>query len=154
MTANNLLGERIKQSRLEMDITQKDLAIKVGVSDKTVSAWENGTKSPRASTLYTLARIFNKPSDYYFSTAPIKEVAPPPTEALAQYAYNSTSDTAKALRDHLMSAMKLLEQQPKSDIEKKFGQLTPANQKSVMALIDSMLLQQQKAHPIGDDEVG
>ena len=148
MTANNLLGERIKQSRLEMDITQKDLAIKVGVSDKTVSAWENGTKSPRASTLYTLARIFNKPSDYYFSTAPVKEVAPPPAEAIAQYAYNSTSDTAKALKEHLLSAMKLLEQQqPKSDIEKKFSRLTPANQKSVMDMIDFLLLQQQKAHP-------
>lgn len=141
MTANNLLGERIKQARLDMDITQKDLAIKVGVSDKTVSAWENGTKTPRASTLYTLARIFNKPSDYYFSTAPTKAVD---TEAVYQYAYNGTSDTAKALRDHLLSAMKLLEQQPQvSDIADKYNRLTPANQKSVMDMVDFLLAGQK-----------
>lgn len=140
MTANNTLGERLKQSRLELDITQKDLALKVGVSDKTVSAWENGTKTPRSSTMYTLARIFGKPSDYFFSTSPAS-----PEEALANYAYNSTSDTAKALRDHLLSAMKLLEaeQHGKSEIEAKYNQLTPANQKSVMDMVDFLLAQQK-----------
>jgi transcriptional regulator with XRE-family HTH domain len=139
MAANNTLGERLKQSRLDMDLTQKDLAIKVGVSDKTVSAWENGTKTPRSSTMYTLARIFGKPSDYFFSTSPA-----PTEEELANYAYNSTSDTAKALRDHLMSAMKLLEQQQgESEIEAKYNQLTPANQKSVMDMVDFLLAQQK-----------
>lgn len=143
MAVNNLLGERIKQSRLDMDITQKELAVKVGVSDKTVSAWENGTKTPRASTLYTLARIFGKSSDYYFSTNPMVE-SPTTEEALASYAYNSTTDTAKALRDHLMSAMKLLEQQQgESEIESKFNRLTPANQKSVMDMVDFLLAQQK-----------
>ena len=139
MTANNILGERLKQSRLELDITQKDLALKVGVSDKTVSAWENGTKTPRSSTMYTLARIFNKPSDYFFSTSHAS-----PEEALANYAYNSTSDTAKALRKHLVSAMKLLDQEHgESEIEAKFNRLTPPNQKSVMDMIDFLLAQQK-----------
>lgn len=139
MAANNTLGERLKQSRLDMDFTQKDLAIKVGVSDKTVSAWENGTKTPRSSTMYTLARIFDKPSDYFFSTNPAS-----PEEAIATYAYNSTSDTAKALRDHLVSAMKLLDQEnATSEIEAKFNRLTPLNQKSVMDMIDFLLAQQK-----------
>jgi transcriptional regulator with XRE-family HTH domain len=139
MTANNILGERLKQSRLELDITQKDLALKVGVSDKTVSAWENGTKTPRSSTVYMLARIFGKPSDYFFSTSPA-----PTEEELATYAYNSTTDTAKKLRDHLVSAMKLLDQERgESEIEAKFNRLTPANQKSVMDMIDFLLAQQK-----------
>jgi DNA-binding XRE family transcriptional regulator len=50
-------------------MTKKELGVKVGVSDKTVSAWENGTKMPRAVTMYELARIFNKPSDELFSCA-------------------------------------------------------------------------------------
>jgi transcriptional regulator with XRE-family HTH domain len=139
MTANNILGERLKQSRLELDITQKDLALKVGVSDKTVSAWENGTKAPRSSTVYMLARIFGKPSDYFFSTSPASA-----EEALANYAYNSTTDTAKKLRDHLVSAMKLLDQERgESEIEAKFNRLTPPNQKSVMDMVDFLLAQQK-----------
>lgn len=142
MAANNTLGERLKQSRLDMDFTQKDLAIKVGVSDKTVSAWENGTKTPRASTLYTLARIFGKPSDYYLSTGSTNGID---EEAIITYAQNSTTDTAKKLRDHLLSAMKLLEaeQHGKSEIEAKFNRLTPANQTIVMTMIDTMLAQQK-----------
>jgi transcriptional regulator with XRE-family HTH domain len=142
MAANNTLGERLKQSRLDMDFTQKDLAIKVGVSDKTVSAWENGTKTPRASTLYTLARIFDKPSDYYFSTSSTDGID---EEAVITYAQNSTSDTAKKLRDHLLSAMKLLEaeQREESEVSAKFKRLTPANQTIVMTMIDTMLAQQK-----------
>jgi transcriptional regulator with XRE-family HTH domain len=142
MTANNTLGERLKQSRLDMDFTQKDLAIKVGVSDKTVSAWENGTKTPRASTLYTLARIFGKPSDYYLSTGSTEGID---EEAVITYAQNSTTDTAKKLRDHLLSAMKLLEaeQREESEVSAKFKRLTPANQTIVMTMIDTMLAQQK-----------
>lgn len=59
-------------------------------------------------------------------------------------AYNSTSDTAKALRDHLVSAMKLLDQEHgESEIEAKFNRLTPPNQKSVMDMIDFLLAQQK-----------
>jgi predicted transcriptional regulator len=65
-------------------------------------------------------------------------------EAIANYAYNSTTDTAKKLRDHLVSAMKLLDQERgESEIEAKFNRLTPANQKSVMDMIDFLLAQQK-----------
>jgi hypothetical protein len=63
---------------------------------------------------------------------------------ILNYAYNSTSDTAKALRDHLISAMKLLDQERgESKIEAKFNRLTPPNQKSVMDMIDFLLAQQK-----------
>lgn len=67
MVTITFLGDAIKQSRIDSCMTQKELGVKVGVSDKTVSAWENGTKTPRAVTMYELARIFNKPSDELFS---------------------------------------------------------------------------------------
>jgi hypothetical protein len=43
-----------------------------------------------------------------------------------------------------MSAMKLLDQEhATSEIEAKYNQLTPANQKSVMDMVDFLLAQQK-----------
>ena len=141
---------RIRQRRMDLGMSQEELAELVGYTGRSaIARIESGRNKVSISKIPTFAKALHTTEAYLLGVE-----APPPTEAVFQYAYNSTSDTAKALKEHLISAMKLLEQQPKSDIEKKFGQLTPANQKSVMALIDSMLLQQQKAHPIGKDEVG
>lgn len=137
--------------------TASDLSKAVNISKSTMSYYLKGRFVPKQDKIYSLAKELRVSPTWLmgFNVSVDGDIEAPPTEAVFQYAYNSTSDTAKALKEHLLSAMKLLEQQqPKSDIEKKFGQLTHANQKSVMALIDSMLLQQQKAHPIKSDEVG
>lgn len=36
------IGQLISQLRREKDMTQKDLADRLGISNKTVSKWENG----------------------------------------------------------------------------------------------------------------
>ena len=36
------IGQYLRAKRKLKDYTQKDLAEKIGVSDKTVSKWENG----------------------------------------------------------------------------------------------------------------
>lgn len=41
MSQNNI-GEVIQQSRKAKGFTQKDLGDRIGVSDKTISKWENG----------------------------------------------------------------------------------------------------------------
>lgn len=41
MSQNNI-GEFIQQSRKVRGFTQKDLGDRIGVSDKTISKWENG----------------------------------------------------------------------------------------------------------------
>ncbi len=38
----NRIGEFIQGSRKEKGWTQKELAEQIGVSDKTISKWENG----------------------------------------------------------------------------------------------------------------
>ena len=150
------LGAQIRHYRRIKEMTQGELARQVGYQTKaSISKIEKNQATVPHDMLVKISNALNVDIDILTGRKKDDgEVAPPPAEAIAQYAYNSTSDTAKALRDHLLSAMKLLEQQPQaSDIADKYNRLTPANQKSVMALIDSMLLQQQKAHPIGD-EVG
>ena len=49
----NLISSR----RKELKMTQKDLAQKLNVSDKTVSKWETGTSYPEITLLATIAKV-------------------------------------------------------------------------------------------------
>lgn len=51
-------GETIRQFRTKKGLTQKQLAEKLGVSDKAVSKWERGRGCPDVSLLASLADVF------------------------------------------------------------------------------------------------
>lgn len=52
------IGELIRKLRTEMNLTQKQLAEKINVSDKAVSKWECGNGCPDVSLLSALADVF------------------------------------------------------------------------------------------------
>ena len=58
------LGEKIRILREEKGLTQPELAKLVGVSNGTVSFWENSVNEPKASYLGKLAVVFEVTSDY------------------------------------------------------------------------------------------
>lgn len=47
-----------------MGITQEELAKKVDKSKKTVSNWETGRRSPQATDLEKLSKLFGCSTDY------------------------------------------------------------------------------------------
>lgn len=47
----------IKEKRIEAELTQAQLAEKVGVNQSTVAAWESGAKYPRAQILPMIAFV-------------------------------------------------------------------------------------------------
>lgn len=49
----------------EEDITQEELAEKVGVSRQTVYKWESGKSKPSTSNILKICEIFNKPVSYF-----------------------------------------------------------------------------------------
>lgn len=51
-------GELIRRFRTELDLTQKQLAERINVSDKAVSKWERGNGCPDVSLLSALAEVF------------------------------------------------------------------------------------------------
>ena len=53
------LGNNIKTLRKQVGLTQTELAEKLGVSEQTVSKWENDKCYPDVSLLPLLANIFN-----------------------------------------------------------------------------------------------
>lgn len=50
-----MIGESIKRFREEANVTQKDIAIAVKTSSKTVMSWESGKTEPKASELILIA---------------------------------------------------------------------------------------------------
>lgn len=52
------LGNRIYELRKGKGLSQKELGEMVGVTNKSVSKWENGTAIPKTDTLVKLANIF------------------------------------------------------------------------------------------------
>lgn len=57
------IGKQIKEHRKRMEWTQKGLAAKLNVSDKTISSWETGRTYPELSLLVELSELFNTSLD-------------------------------------------------------------------------------------------
>ena len=55
----NIIAEKIAHKRKELGITQKELAEKLNVSDKTLSRWETGKQIPDALTVLEIAKALS-----------------------------------------------------------------------------------------------
>lgn len=58
------IGMAIKKLRVERQITQEQLAKKVGVSQSAVASWEHGRICPSVKSVQLLAREFNVPASF------------------------------------------------------------------------------------------
>lgn len=61
-------GKRIKEFRKRIDLTQKEAAMKIGVSEQALSKWENGDCLPDVYHLKLLARVFKASVDCLLDT--------------------------------------------------------------------------------------
>ncbi len=59
-----MLGERIRQLRNAHNISQVQLADKLGVSKQSVSNWENGNIMPSIEMLVKISKLFGVSTDY------------------------------------------------------------------------------------------
>lgn len=58
-------GEKIRQMRKDLNLSQGDLALLLNVSRRTITAWETDTSRPRTRAIYeALASILNVPVTY------------------------------------------------------------------------------------------
>lgn len=61
---NNVIGKRIKNFRLEMNISQKELGERLGFCNQTISFWESGQREPSLDSVVQLAALFKTSADY------------------------------------------------------------------------------------------
>ena len=60
----NKLSKRIYELRKEIKLSQKELATKIGATQKAVDFWEKGINEPKATYIINLAKFFGVSSDY------------------------------------------------------------------------------------------
>lgn len=62
-----MIGEKIKELRLQKNLTQKELASKIFVTKSTISKWESGVVEPSVEMLRHLSNFFGVPIEYFVS---------------------------------------------------------------------------------------
>lgn len=82
------LGENIRRLRKQQNLTQEQLAYRLGVSAQSVSRWENGTTYPDLEFIPVMAQIFSTTTDVLLGCTE-------PEEKM----------TSKELQDHLQQTM-------------------------------------------------
>lgn len=60
-------GERLKNTRLSKELTQRELCRKAKISGEFLSDVENGKRSVSADTLHSLSRVLNESMDFLFT---------------------------------------------------------------------------------------
>ena len=65
-----ILGQRIKVAREESKLSQLQVAVALGVSDKTISGYESGRISPPINKLQKIADLLKKPVGYFIGSDP------------------------------------------------------------------------------------
>lgn len=61
-----IIGENIKQYRLQNGWTQQELGAKIGISKNAIGNYEKGFRSPKKDTMFDLANVFNVSIDDLF----------------------------------------------------------------------------------------
>ena len=69
-----VIGEKIKLARLNIGLSQKQLARAVKLSDKAISAYEVGRAIPSLSMLKEISGAVDKPVTYFLNDLPAEEI--------------------------------------------------------------------------------
>ena len=64
MDYRKIFAERLKELRLEHNLTQVELAQKTNTSKSVISAWELEQNEPSVSSLISIAKFFDVSLDY------------------------------------------------------------------------------------------
>lgn len=62
------IARRIFEARRDAGLTQQELAELTGISQFSISKWENGHTSPRASSLREIARATGREIAWFFAS--------------------------------------------------------------------------------------
>lgn len=94
-------GNKLYKLRTESNLTQKDLANILGVSDKAVSKWETGEAMPRVKTLKNIADCFSVTyEDLLSQTEELKTNETEKHEAYESFFHKRVVKVKKDIKEH------------------------------------------------------
>ena len=76
-----MLNEKIVELRRQADLSQEELADRMGVSRQSVSKWESGQSIPEVEKIIQLSELFHVSTDYLLKeeTLPVITESPQDT---------------------------------------------------------------------------
>ncbi len=63
-TITNSFSERLKELRIEKNLSQRELSKLVGYSQPAIARWEKNLQIPNIDVLIVFAKFFNVSTDY------------------------------------------------------------------------------------------
>ena len=101
------IGERVRDSRASVGLSQQDLADRVGLERSMISKLEKGTRRVDAMELTAIARVLEYPVTHFLAPTPevvsrrtaVAETDEPGESAAARDTYRSDAELAQWLRD-------------------------------------------------------
>lgn len=64
-TTTSPLGSRIRQARRQAELSQSQLALRIGAHVTSVSDWERGVNEPSVRHMTSIAEATGKPLDWF-----------------------------------------------------------------------------------------
>ena len=104
--------DQLNKLRKRKNITQTDLANKVGVKQYVVSSWETGRSEPNLDQLTRLSEILDVPTDYLLDKPVIKTSSEEEFYKVAQHIDQDIKD------DYIRDISELCKNLPKEKKEK------------------------------------
>ncbi|WIM38636.1 helix-turn-helix transcriptional regulator [Paenibacillus sp. PK4536] len=68
-----LNGERLREERITQNLTQEDMAKKLGITRQAYGNYETGKRDVDSQTLVNLVKILNVSSDYLLNLSEMKQ---------------------------------------------------------------------------------
>ena len=74
------VGKRVRQRRIELGLSQTELADALGITFQQIQKYENGSNRVSAGRLYNMARHFDVALDYFFEGLGLPTASKPTLE--------------------------------------------------------------------------
>lgn len=105
---NNTLGSRLKDLRIEKELSLKDLSQELGISLATLSNYERNERKPDFETLIAFSNYFNVTTDYLLCTTDIRnvyETSYTMTSEAFEYTMNNLDVETKSQVYHMLTGV-------------------------------------------------
>ncbi|MCD8015919.1 MAG: helix-turn-helix domain-containing protein [Lachnospiraceae bacterium] len=91
------MGDKLKNLRLQQNLTQKQIADRIGVAVSSISEYESGVRYPSYDSLVKLARIYHCSADYLLGLSNQNEVD---LSGLTDEEIDAVLNLIKAMKHH------------------------------------------------------
>ena len=92
-----MFAQRLKELRLEMGLTQAQLAKEAGLRQSHISSWESGLRMPLPDGLLKLANFFNCSVDYLLGNDENEELSKEVRVLVSKYEKLNELDKVKVI---------------------------------------------------------